>query len=91
MLKNTTDDNRSHLDAESPLFEGKPHAWIQWKGTDVCCDIHCSCGYHSHFDGDFMYFIRCPKCQTVWEVGSHVTLHKPLRSFDPETVQTASE
>jgi hypothetical protein len=66
----------SHLDIESPQFRGKPHAWIQWKGTDVCCDIHCECGAHLHYDGDFMYFIRCPHCCTVWEVGTHVALYK---------------
>jgi hypothetical protein len=25
----------SHLDIESPLFENRPHVWIQCKGTDV--------------------------------------------------------
>lgn len=24
-----------------------PNGWIQWKGTDVCMDVYCSCGYHS--------------------------------------------
>jgi hypothetical protein len=81
--------SQSHLDVESPQFTGKPHAWIQWKGTDVCADIHCSCGTHSHFDGDFMYFVRCPQCQKVWEVGTHVTLHEPTAAFDPETVGVA--
>jgi hypothetical protein len=65
----------SHLDIESPLFEGKPHIWIQWKGTDVCCDIHCACGAHLHYDGDFMYFIQCPHCRQLWEIGTHVTMY----------------
>lgn len=81
--------DESHLDVEGPAFKGKPHAWIQWKGTDVCADIRCACGESSHFDGDFMYFIRCPYCQKIWEVGTFITLHEPIRSFDPETVQTA--
>ena len=72
----------SHLDVESPQFAGKPHAWIQWKGTDVCADIHCSCGTHSHFDGDFMYYVRCPGCDKVWEVGTHVTLHEVPAGVD---------
>jgi hypothetical protein len=66
----------SHLDVESPVFVGKPHAWIQWKGTDVCADLHCECGWSGHFDGDFMYFFRCPACEQVWEVGTHVALYK---------------
>lgn len=55
----------SHLDIESPTFQGKPHLWIQWKGTDVCCDIHCSCGYFGHYDGAFFYFFRCPVMRPV--------------------------
>jgi hypothetical protein len=85
----------SHLDVEGLQFHGKPHVWVQWKGTNVCADIHCGCGYHSHFDGDFMYFIRCPSCQKVWEVGSHIALYEPA---DPahaaeraETAETMSD
>jgi len=66
----------SHLDHESPKFEGKPHIWIQWKGTNVCCDIHCECGAHCHFDGDFLYFFQCPHCERYWEVGTHVSIYE---------------
>lgn len=66
----------SHLDIESPQFEGQPHIWIQWKGTDVCCDIHCACGAHCHFDGDFFYFFQCPHCKRYWEVGTHVKIYE---------------
>ena len=51
-----------------------PHGWIQWKGTEVCMDIHCSCGVHSHIDDSFAYFVRCPGCKQVWQVGAHVKL-----------------
>ncbi len=51
-----------------------PHGWIQWKGTDVCIDLHCDCGHHGHFDGDFFYFFRCPKCQKAYAVGCNVKL-----------------
>lgn len=66
----------SHLDHESPKFDGHPHIWIQWKGTDVCCDIHCACGAHCHFDGDFLYFFQCPHCHRYWEVGTHVAIYE---------------
>ena len=82
---------KSHLGIESPQFDETPHVWIQWKGTDVCADIHCSCGELSHFDGDFMYFIRCPYCQKVWEVGTHIRLYEPLASFDEDSVGTATK
>jgi hypothetical protein len=55
-------------------YEGNPHGWIQWKGTDVCMDIHCKCGYLSHVDADFAYFVRCPECETVYQCNGHVEL-----------------
>ncbi len=66
----------SHLDVESPLFAGKPHMWIQWKGTNVCCDVYCDCGAHLHFDCDFLYFFKCRECGQVWESGTHVNMYK---------------
>ena len=33
-----------------------PYAYIQWKGTDVCLDVHCTCGAELlHYDGYFAY------------------------------------
>jgi len=66
----------SHLHIEEPLFKDKPYIWIQWKGTNVCCDISCDCGASLHFDGDFLYFFKCPSCGQVWEVGTHVPIYK---------------
>ena len=51
-----------------------PHGWIQWKGTDVCMDVYCKCGYHSHVDGEFGYFVKCPKCGQVYECNGHIEL-----------------
>ena len=59
------------LDTECPA----PHGWVQWKGTDVCCDIHCECGEHTHFDGMFMYYVKCPHCGQVYECGGHIKLY----------------
>lgn len=67
---------KTSLDIELPLFEGKPHLWIQWKGTSVCCDIHCRCGALLHYDGDFLYSFQCPHCKTFWECGSHVPIYE---------------
>ena len=77
----------SHLDIESPQFEGKPHIWVQWKGTDVCADVHCSCGEMSHFDGDFFYFFRCPHCGQHWEVGTHVSIYPVMAERAGEFVK----
>jgi len=42
--------------------------FVQWKGTDVCLDLHCRCGHDGHFDGDFAYFLRCVACGRVYEM-----------------------
>ena len=57
-----------------------PHAFIQWKGTDVCMDFHCDCGAQCHFDGAFAYAVKCPHCGTVWQMPCLV---KP-RKMKPE-------
>ena len=54
--------------------EGKPHASIQWKGTDVCMDVRCLCGYHSHVDATFAYYFRCKHCGRTFLVGRYVEL-----------------
>lgn len=51
-----------------------PSAFIQWKGTDVCLDLHCRCGAHSHFDGYFAYALRCPACGGVFDMPTTVEL-----------------
>ena len=51
-----------------------PHGWIQWKGTNVCIDLHCKCGYHGHVDTDFFYHYECPKCHTKYAVGQNIKL-----------------
>ncbi|WP_220456006.1 hypothetical protein [Vibrio rotiferianus] len=55
-------------------FIGKPHAWIQWKGTDVCMDVHCKCGAHCHVDAIAAYQVKCPECGTIYACASHIEL-----------------
>lgn len=43
--------------------------FIQWKGTDVCMDLHCpACKYHNHYDGFFAYFVQCGQCRAIYEL-----------------------
>jgi hypothetical protein len=67
------------------LTKGEPHGWIQWKGTDVCIDVHCSCGAFAHFDGDFLYYYKCPNCKKKFAVGQTVIFY-PLTDDEVETV-----
>ena len=62
-------------------WDTKTQAFIQWKGTDVCMDIHCpSCGAHNHYDTDFCYTVSCGSCGIVMEMSTHVS----FRVMDPE-------
>lgn len=51
-----------------------PVVFIQWKGTDVCADLHCECGERGHYDGDFMYRVRCAHCGQLYDVGCYASL-----------------
>lgn len=53
---------------------GKPHGWIQWKGTDVCMDVYCKCGDQFHIDSYFAYHVKCPSCGTVYFCNGHIEL-----------------
>ncbi len=54
--------------------DDQPHGWIQWKGTNVCVDLHCACGHHGHVDAEFFYRYQCPACQRKYAVGQIVKL-----------------
>lgn len=63
--------------------------FIQWKGTNVCLDFHCPCGTSGHYDGGFAYFIHCPTCDTVFEMGTQVIAkRRPDLGPDGPSVQT---
>ena len=51
-----------------------PHGWIQWKGTDVCMDVHCKCGKSFHIDAAFAYNVKCPYCSQVYCCNGHIEL-----------------
>ena len=55
-----------------------PHAFIQWKGTDVCMDFYCSCGGYGHIDGMFVYYIKCADCGQVYASPAYMSNFVPL-------------
>lgn len=61
-----------YIDQDAPKVA--PYAWIQWKGTDVCMDVHCACGHHGHVDDEFVYRVVCSKCQKRFATGLVVKL-----------------
>ena len=62
------------IDGGSELM---PHAFIQWKGTDVCMDCYCECGKNFHVDATFAYAVECPACHRKYEM-AHYVLMRPL-------------
>lgn len=78
-----------HTEIEKSLFpKGRPHLWIQWKGTDLCADFHCECGNSFHIDSDFCYFVLCGQCGTTWEVGTHIPVYRVAAVPDGALVVT---
>lgn len=69
-------------------YEKQPYAWIQWKGTDVCLDLHCECGNLGHIDADFAYHIKCGKCGAVYFANGHIELIKLEKEPDNCVVET---
>ena len=61
-----------------------PHAWIQWKGTDVCMDVRCPCGTSWHVDAWFCYHIKCPGCGKVYECNPYIELRECQPGEDTE-------
>lgn len=70
-------------DLKYDLSNGRmPNAYIQWKGTDVCLDFECECGWSGHFDGEFAYVLVCGGCEREWEMPATVPLRKNERPGD---------
>lgn len=66
-------------------FDDKPTCFVQWKGTDVCMDVHCKCGAHGHIDGSFTYQVQCLHCKAIYHVGCFVELIE-LEKANPNAV-----
>jgi hypothetical protein len=77
LIKTTAMSNDKVYDrcvAANAEVRSGPHGWIQWKGTDVCMDVRCSCGESTHIDSDFTYVIQCGACKKFWAVAPEVRL-----------------
>ncbi len=52
------------------------HGRMQWKGTDICMDFICECGYNNHYDGDFAHVVECAGCGTQYALNPHIEMVK---------------
>lgn len=83
-LAKDSDEAQKIQDAKT----GEPHAWIQWKGTDVCMDVYCHCGAWFHVDAQFAYHVKCPACGAVYYCNGHIELIK-IENEPPACLVTA--
>jgi hypothetical protein len=60
--------------AQEPDVKGRASGSIQWKGINVCMDMHCICGAMGHVDADFFWHHICSACGARYAVGSVVYL-----------------
>lgn len=68
------------------------YGWIQWKGTDVCMDVHCKyCveefNVFGHIDAEFAYYVRC-SCGRVYALNGHIELVEVLKEEEPHLPST---
>ena len=54
----------------------EPHAFIQWKGTDVCMDCYCVCGEQFHIDAGFAYAVQCRHCGKRFEMSAMIEMRE---------------
>ena len=57
------------------MSDNRPDAFIQWKGTDACIDLYCTCGEQFHFDGYFAYELTCGQCGQTYELPNMLRVH----------------
>lgn len=70
-------------------------AFIQWKGTDVCMDFRCNCGWHNHYDAYFAYEVECFQCGEVYAPSCNVEMIRlldhssmPVQSREAEELES---
>jgi hypothetical protein len=71
--------NREEFDEFEKIYgqdnpSSESGGWIQWKGTEVCMDVHCKCGFTAHIDETSFYFYRCESCKRTYAVGQNIKL-----------------
>lgn len=79
---------------EQPFPFTKPEGsevemFIQWKGTTVCLDFRCPCGFDGHVDGAYAYYVECGGCGAVYEMGTQVIARR-VEEADGATVVTVA-
>lgn len=83
-------DQQPGFERQTRPEPGTSFGWVQWKGTNVCMDVHCEkCGALSHIDAEFAYYIRCPGCGQIWSVSGFVEFI-PLEGVEIERLVESS-
>jgi hypothetical protein len=67
--------------AGEPFPDTDSEVFIQWKGTEVCIDFRCPCGFLGHFDGGFAYSVECSACGATYDLGTQVRVRRVDEPF----------
>ena len=81
-------DSDEAFEMQKDDLAGTPHGWIQFKGTELCMDVHCHCGQLTHIDGMFIYHVKCVSCGRMYQINAHVELIEIEK--EPESIYTTS-
>lgn len=60
----------------------RPKVFIQWKSTNACIDLYCTCDEQLHFDGYFAAELTCGNCGQTYEL-PHMLKIKPVEPSRP--------
>ncbi len=59
---------------EPEAAEYMASGYIQWKGSNICLDVHCTCGKSYHVDAEFCYAVRCGSCGKEWALSPFIRM-----------------
>lgn len=80
-----------NFEEEQKKREGQPYGWLQFKGINICMDVHCTCGELVHVDGEFCYNVQCGECGARYELSGFIDLIPiPADLPDPEQMLRAT-
>jgi len=68
--KKAKDEKEAQLIRRS--YQDEAFGFLQWGGSNVCFNLHCECGEHTHIDSDFLFYAACPKCKAVYYLNPHI-------------------
>lgn len=64
--------------------------YISWSDTDLSFDFHCKCGARPCGGGTYCNYVKCPKCDRIYEMPLELTVkqvEKPPFNIIPKMME----